>query len=123
MTTLLPHSDEADRIPPCPMVDFVNIVSGKWAIPILYRLIVTTDAVRFGTLQRAVAPITQKELTKQLRAFEDIGLVKRTAYPEMPPRVEYQITELGRTLKPTLDSLAKWMTEHKSDLLEKQSQP
>jgi Predicted transcriptional regulators len=105
------------------MVDFVNIVSGKWAIPILYRLIVTTNAVRFGTLQRAVAPITQKELTKQLRAFEDIGLVKRTAYPEMPPRVEYQITELGRTLKPTLDSLANWMTEHKSDLLEKKSQP
>lgn len=101
----------------CPMVDFVNIVSGKWAIPILYRLIVTDDIIRFGELQRAIGVITQKELTKQLRAFEAQGIVTRQVYPEMPPRVEYQITELGKTLKPTLDSLAQWMTEHKSELL------
>lgn len=102
----------------CPMVDFVNIVSGKWAIPILYRLIVTDDVVRFGVLQRAIGTITQKELTKQLRAFEALGLVTREIYPEMPPRVEYQITELGKTLKPTLDSLACWMEEHREELLD-----
>lgn len=102
----------------CPMVDFVNIVSGKWAIPILYRLIVTDAVIRFGELQRAIGSITQKELTKQLRLFEAIGLVTRTVYPEMPPRVEYQITELGKTLKPTLDSLALWMTEHRQAFLE-----
>lgn len=101
----------------CPMVDFVNLVSGKWAIPILYRLIVTEHEIRFGALQRAIAPITQKELTKQLRSFEKIGLVNRTVYPEMPPRVEYQITELGKSLKPTLDSLAIWMGEHRDQLL------
>lgn len=100
----------------CPMVDFVNIVSGKWAIPILYRLIVTDDAIRFGALQRAVSPITQKELTKQLRVFEGLGLVNRTMYSEMPPRVEYQITDLGKTLKPTLDSLADWMRQHRDQL-------
>ncbi|SBS27656.1 putative HTH-type transcriptional regulator YybR [Marinomonas spartinae] len=111
MTTLFTQSTE-----PCPMVDFVNLVSGKWAIPILYRLIVVDDAIRFGALQRAVAPITQKELTKQLRAFESIGLVTRAMYPEMPPRVEYQVTELGKTLKPTLDSLAQWMREHREEL-------
>ncbi|WP_136483260.1 helix-turn-helix domain-containing protein [Vibrio sp. H11] len=101
----------------CPMVDFVNIISGKWAIPILYRLIVTDGVIRFGALQRAIGTITQKELTKQLRLFEARGLVTRTVYPEMPPRVEYQITELGKTLKPTLDSLALWMTEHRQALL------
>ncbi|WP_432454045.1 winged helix-turn-helix transcriptional regulator [Agarivorans sp. QJM3NY_29] len=101
----------------CPMVDFVNIVSGKWAIPILYRLIITDDVIRFGALQRAIGTITQKELTKQLRAFEVLGIVSRHVYPEMPPRVEYQITELGKTLKPTLDLLALWMNEHREELL------
>ena len=103
----------------CPMVDFVNIISGKWAIPILYRLIVTDDVVRFGVLRRAIGSITQKELTKQLRSFETWGMVTREVFCEMPPRVEYQITELGKTLKPTLDSLAGWMEEHKEDILGK----
>ena len=71
----------------CPMTRFVNLISGKWAIPILYRLIVFNAPVRFGDLLRAAAPITQKELTKQLRLFEQRGLVTRTVYPEIPPRV------------------------------------
>jgi len=96
----------------CPMVDFVNLISGKWAIPILYRLIVIDAPVRFSDLQRAVAPITQKELTRQLRLFEQRGLVCRTAYAEVPPRVEYEVTELGKTLRATLDSLAGWMLIH-----------
>lgn len=94
------------------MLDFVNLISGKWAIPILYRLIVIDAPVRFSDLQRAVAPITQKELTKQLRLFEQRGLVRRTIYAEVPPRVEYEITELGKTLRSTLDSLAGWMRSH-----------
>lgn len=94
------------------MVAFVNLISGKWAIPILYRLIIEDRPVRFGELQRAVAPITQKELTRHLRLFERQGLVARTVYAEMPPRVEYAITDLGRTLKPTFDSLAAWMRMH-----------
>lgn len=65
----------------CPMTQFVNLISGKWAIPILYRLIVINTPVRFGDLLRAAAPITQKELTKQLRLFEQRGLVTRTVYP------------------------------------------
>ncbi|WP_338658833.1 helix-turn-helix domain-containing protein [Yersinia intermedia] len=96
----------------CPMVQFVELIAGKWAIPILYRLIVTAVPIRFGELQRAIAPITQKELTRQLRAFEQRGLVYRKVYAEVPPRVEYQITALGKTLQPTLDSLAQWMRAH-----------
>ncbi|HFF1619957.1 TPA: winged helix-turn-helix transcriptional regulator [Yersinia enterocolitica] len=100
----------------CPMVQFVELIAGKWAIPILYRLIVTAAPIRFGELQRAIAPITQKELTRQLRAFEQRGLVYRKIYAEVPPRVEYEITSLGRTLKPTLDSLAQWMRDHHREL-------
>jgi DNA-binding HxlR family transcriptional regulator len=98
------------------MIDFVNLVSGKWAIPILYRLIISGRPVRFGELQRAVAPITQKELTRQLRLFEQRGLVHRKVYAEMPPRVEYEITALGKTLRATLDSLAAWMRQHGTEL-------
>lgn len=103
---------------PCPIVDFVNLVAGKWAIPILYRLILIDSPVRFSELQRAVAPIAQKELTRQLRQFEQRGLVTRQVFPEVPPRVEYQITSLGKTLRPTLDSLANWMRTHAPQLIE-----
>ncbi len=102
---------------PCPMVDFVNLVSGKWAIPILYRLIIIDGPVRFSELQRAVAPIAQKELTRQLRLFEQRGLVTRQVYPEVPPRVEYQVAALGKSLRPTLDSLAEWMRRHAPQLI------
>lgn len=98
------------------MVDFVNLISGKWAIPILYRLMVIGAPVRFSELQRAIAPITQKELTKQLRLFEQRGLVRRTVYAEVPPRVEYEVTALGKTLRPTLDALAGWMVSHAAQL-------
>lgn len=100
----------------CPMTQFVNLISGKWAIPILYRLIVFNTPVRFSDLLRAAAPITQKELTKQLRLFEQRGLVTRTVYPEIPPRVEYQITELGLTLQDALSPLAAWMSEYGDQL-------
>ncbi len=101
----------------CPMVNFVNLIAGKWAIPILYRLIVIDGPVRFGELQRAVAPIAQKELTRQLRQFERSGLVTRQVFPQVPPRVEYQITPLGKTLRPTLDSLAEWMRSNAPQLI------
>lgn len=98
------------------MLDFVNLISGKWAIPVLYRLMVLQGPVRFSSLRRAVPPITQKELTRQLRLFEQRGLVTREVYAEVPPRVEYCITELGLTLRETLDSLAGWMQRHAGEL-------
>ncbi len=100
----------------CPMTQFVNLISGKWAIPILYRLIVFNTPVRFGDLLRAAAPITQKELTKQLRLFEQRGLVTRTVYPEIPPRVEYQLTALGRSLEGPIASLWSWAEEHQGEV-------
>lgn len=102
----------------CPMVSFVHLISGKWAIPILYRLMVIDEPVRFSDLQRAVHPITQKELTRQLRQFEARSLVTRQVFAQVPPRVEYQITELGKSLRPTLDSLADWMRANGENLKE-----
>ena len=114
--------DSPDTTLRCPMVDFVNLISGKWAIPILYRLIVIGAPVRFSALQRAIAPITQKELTKQLRLFEQRGLVRRTVYAEVRPRVEYEVTVLGRSLRPTLDSLAGWMRDNAGQLRAQETQ-
>ncbi|EOF4704667.1 transcriptional regulator [Klebsiella huaxiensis] len=96
----------------CPMTDFVNLIAGKWAIPILYRLIVLNVPVRFSELLRAVSPITQKELTRQLRLFEQRGLVSRHVYAEIPPRVEYQITDLGLSMRSALQPLAEWMRQN-----------
>lgn len=104
--------------PKCPMVTFVSMVSGKWAIPVLYRLMVINAPVRFSELKRAIPEITQKELTKQLRLFEMRGIVSRRIYAEVPPKVEYHITPLGLTLKTTLDSLAGWVTTHEERLTE-----
>ncbi len=94
---------------PCPLVGFVHLVSGKWAIPILYRLIITGKPIRFRELQRLAEPITQKELTKQLRLLEKRGLVHRTQYDEMPLRVEYRASEAAMGLIDGLEAIAGWM--------------
>lgn len=107
---------------PCPMITFVSLVSGKWAIPVLYRLIVINAPVRFSSLRKAIPEITQKELTKQLRLFEKRGIVQRQAYAEVPPRVEYHITALGSSLKGTLDSLADWVRENHTRLAQEQGE-
>jgi DNA-binding HxlR family transcriptional regulator len=100
----------------CPLSTFVSVVSGKWALPILYRLIVTDGPIRFRQLQRMARPITQKELTKQLRLLEARGLVVRTVFPEVPPRVEYEATPVARKLLTALEALAAWMTAHGPEL-------
>jgi DNA-binding HxlR family transcriptional regulator len=106
----------------CPLSVFINIVSGKWAIPILYRLIVTNGPIRFGELQRAAHPVTQKELTKQLRLLEKRKLVNRTVFAEMPLRVEYEATPVARQLIGALEGLADWAREHGAELLAEDTQ-
>ncbi|MFG1343269.1 helix-turn-helix domain-containing protein [Xanthobacter autotrophicus DSM 431] len=92
----------------CPMVELLDTLAGKWAFPILLKLIVADGPIRFGALQRRLGSITQKELTKQLRLYESYGLVTRQIFPEIPPRVEYEISDYGRTLKDPLLALAQW---------------
>jgi DNA-binding HxlR family transcriptional regulator len=100
----------------CPMVQLLETLAGKWAFQVLYRLLVIDQPVRFGELHRAIDRITQKELTKYLRQFEALGLVSRAVFAEVPPRVEYRVTDYGRTLRAPLDELVRWSTEHGAPL-------
>ena len=100
----------------CPLVEFVHLVSGKWAVPVLYRLIITGGPIRYRELQRMARPITQKELTKQLRLLEQRGLVRRTVFAEVPPRVEYEATDLATGLLDALESIAAWVRTQRPHL-------
>lgn len=91
----------------CPYVTTQTLLSGKWSILILWHLS-KQETVRFGQLQRMLSPITQATLTKQLRQLENYGLITRHVFPEVPPRVEYALSETGREFVPVLDSIGKF---------------
>src|SRR5262245_66207140 len=92
----------------CPISRALNLIAAKWTVPIIYHLQRAGAPVRFRQLQRMIAPITQKELTRRLRELERMGLVHRQVYAEVPPRVEYRLTETGETLEAPLKALAEW---------------
>jgi len=96
----------------CPMVRLLDFLSGRWALPVLFHLHRAQGPIRFGELRRSIGRVTQKELTRTLREFELRGLVTRTVYAEVPPRVEYGLTPLGDSLKAPLAALAAWSEEH-----------
>lgn len=93
----------------------IDIVTGKWKPRILYRL-AQSESVRFNELKRFIPEITQKMLTSHLRELENHDIILREIYPEVPPRVEYSLTEYGRSFIPILDSLQQWGTNHLSHL-------
>ncbi|WP_368086657.1 winged helix-turn-helix transcriptional regulator [Bacillus sp. cl95] len=90
----------------CAINMVIEIIGGKWKVLILWNL--NEGGRRFNDLKRALPGITQKMLTQQLRELEQHGLVSRTVYEEMPPRVEYTTTALGKKLQPTLFEMGKW---------------
>lgn len=100
-----------ENLPACPVETTLSLIGDKWKVLILRDLMDGTK--RFGELKRSVEDISQKVLTSQLKDMQNCGLVNRQAFPEVPPRVEYSLTELGRSLKPVLDSLSKWGSEYK----------
>lgn len=93
-------------LPACPIETTLLLISSKWNILILRDLMEGTK--RFGELQRSIGLISQKVLTASLRDLENKAIVDRKVYAELPPRVEYSLTELGRSLKPILDSMWDW---------------
>ena len=95
----------------CPISPVVDIVFSRWTTPILWSLH-TYGRQRFVELERRIAKITPKVLTQRLRQLERDGLVVRTYHPEVPPRVEYEISELGRSLAPLFAHLSEWATAH-----------
>lgn len=88
----------------------LGVLAGKWKGDILWQLVQRKH--RFGELRQAIPGVTQHMLTTQLRDLEANGLVKRTVYPEVPPRVEYEMTPSARALKPVFDELFRWSQEH-----------
>ena len=102
----------AKTLPACPVETTLTLISDKWKILIIRDLLPGTK--RFGELRKSVGGVSQKVLTAQLRQMEDSGLLTRTVYPEVPPRVEYTLTELGRSLKPILDAMESWGAAYKT---------
>lgn len=102
----------AKELPACPVETTLTLISSKWKVLIVRDLLAGTK--RFGELQRSVGNVSQKVLTAQLREMEEDGLVDRKAYPEVPPRVEYSLTELGRSLEPVLSALWNWGETYQS---------
>ena len=90
----------------CPFVTAQHVLSGKWALLVLYYLSLGT--LRFGQLQRAMPEMTQATLSKQLKSMEESGLIIRTAYNQIPPKVEYSLSEIGRAFLPVLGALESW---------------
>lgn len=104
---------EEDKVlPACPMETTLKLISDRWKVLILRDLMMGT--MRFGELKKSIGHVTQKVLTANLRDMEDKGLLTRKVYAEVPPRVEYTLTDLGLSLKPVLDAMQRWGEEYKS---------
>lgn len=104
--------NKAKALPACPVETTLTLIGDKWKVLILRDLM--TGTKRFGELKKSVGNVSQKVLTAQLRDMEENGLIDRRVYAEVPPRVEYSLTELGKSLKPILDSMQNWGEQYKS---------
>lgn len=103
---------EIGILPACPVETTLTMIGDKWKVLILRDLMPGTK--RFGELKKSIGSVSQKVLTAQLRDMEDKGLVSRKVYAEVPPRVEYSLTELGRSLTPILDAMRIWGERYKA---------
>lgn len=103
----------AKELPACPVETTLTLISDKWKVLILRDLLPGTK--RFGELKKSIGNVSQKVPTTRLRQMEDSGLLTRRVYPEVPPRVEYTLTELGYSLKPILDAMWAWGETYKQN--------
>ncbi len=104
----------------CPIRDVLGRLGDKWTMLVL----ITLDAngtLRFSDIQRSIGDISQRMLTVTLRSLETDGLVTRSVYAEVPPRVEYRLTEMGESLMPRVKSLVDWALAHMNDIMEHRS--
>lgn len=106
------EQNETRALPDCPVETTLMLIGDKWKVLILRDLMPGTK--RFGELKKSIGSVSQKVLTAQLRNMEESGLVNRKVYAEVPPKVEYSLTELGKSLKPILDSMKNWGENYKT---------
>lgn len=102
---------EEKVLPACPVETTLTLIGDKWKVLILRDLLPGTK--RFGELKKSIGSVSQKVLTAQLRDMEEKGLLTRTVYAEVPPRVEYTLTETGYSLRPVMDAMADWGNAYK----------
>lgn len=102
------------ELPACPVETTLTMISDKWKVLIIRDLLTGTNC--FGELKKSVTGISQKVLTANLRDMEENGLLTRKVFPEVPPRVEYTLSELGYSLSPVLDAMAQWGTDFKQKI-------
>ncbi|MGN1248725.1 MAG: winged helix-turn-helix transcriptional regulator [Candidatus Spyradocola sp.] len=106
------EQNAAQALPACPVETTLMMIGDKWKVLILRDLMNGTR--RFGELKKSIGTVSQKVLTAQLRDMEGSGLLTRRVYAEVPPRVEYTLTETGYSLKPVLDAMSSWGTDYKA---------
>ena len=102
-----------EELPDCPVATTVQLIGNKWKLLILRNLL--ARPWRFNELRKSLDGISQKVLTESLRSMESDGIIVRTVYAEVPPRVEYSLSELGETLRPILDAMQAWGQEYKQN--------
>ena len=102
-----------EELPECPVATTVQLIGNKWKLLILRNLLVRLW--RFNELMKSLDGISQKVLTESLRSMESDGIIIRTVYPEVPPRVEYALSELGESMRPILDAMQAWGQEYKNN--------
>jgi DNA-binding HxlR family transcriptional regulator len=105
-----------EELPECPVATTVSLIGSKWKLLIMRNLLVRPW--RFNELQRSLEGISQKVLTDNLRSMESDGIIIRTVYPEVPPRVEYSLSELGESMRPILNTMQDWGNNYKKMLAE-----
>ena len=103
--------------PNCPVRNVLSRIGDKWSMLVLFTL-ENNDCQRFKELQRNIPDISQKMLTTTLKMLESDGLIHREVFPEVPPRVEYSLTEKGKSLLPLIDNLLSWASENMDDIIE-----
>ena len=107
--------------PDCPVRNVLSRVGDKWSMLVLFTL-EGQPSIRFKELQRSIPDISQKILTATLKLLEAYGLINREAFPEVPPRVEYSLTEKGKSLLPLIDALLSWATDNMEDIIASRTQ-
>lgn len=100
-----------EELPACPVATTVQMIGSKWKLLIMRNLL--QRPWRFNELKKDLEGISQKVLTDSLRSMEADGIITRTVYPEVPPRVEYALSDLGESMRPIMDALEIWGTEYK----------
>ena len=108
----MPNKKLPSNLPACPVEVTLLLLSNKWTILILRDLF--TGTKRFGELKKSLNGVSQKVLTANLRSLEEKGIIEREVFPEVPPRVEYRLTDLGKTLDPIIKSVHDWGKFYKS---------